>query len=236
MENTHWQAYPKGQGQNSPCSYAPATSFIVTVKGVTNFRGIDVQLLIRAFDGGSVPQAWQFQPGGCAEGAASFQPGGWGGHYKNIFTTAPALGSVEVLHNEMLYATGSCETAHGVGLLHFSSAAPAGVTRDPRIEYAVWGVAMDLTASDPSTGNPCEGGAADPAGTRGVRISPVIRIPCDDGQPVLLVADADSAVDRALYPGPYEFGYSLFWYADDSSCGYSAVTKKSWGWLKRVYR
>lgn len=236
VAHIYWQPYPKGRGQESPCSFSAVTSFIVTLKGVRSFRGVDVQLALTARDFGPVPQAWQFQPGGCADGAASFQPGGWGGYYKNIFNAAPALTGTQVLNNELLYATGSCETAHGLGLFHFSSTAPSGVARDPAVEYAVWGVAVDLTAADPATGDPCAGGIADPAGPRGVEIHPQIRIPCDDNQAVVLVVDADSSVDRVPIPGPTVFGYSLTWYGDDLSCGFSPVPKKTWGWLKRVYR
>ncbi len=248
IAHVYWQAFPRGRGLESPCSYSAVTSFIITVKGVSSFRGADVQLMM-ASRSGLVPAAWQFQAGGCAEGAASFQPGGWGGHYRNIFTTPPAMAGTQLAHNEMTFNNGSCETAHGTGFFHLSATAPTAVTRDPNIEYAVWGVAVDLTATDPSTGDPCEGGAADPLGPVSVFISPRLQIPCNGlREQAMTVLDADSATDMAFYPTLPKQIYSLGWMdapginCDNCpdyyfmGCGFTPVPKKTWGWLRRVYR
>ena len=238
--NLYWSSTLTGApilgapGRNSTSALPNA---MVTVKGLNNFRGCDVQLVINALDGGAVPAAWQAQSGGCAEGTLTFRVGG-GVASKNPFTTAPAVMGVVPSQNGQNYGTGDCRTPHGVGLYWLSAAGANGGARNPATEYTLWVINFDMHAVDPLDGvTPCEGGADDPAGPRGICINPNFRIPCNDLQRGAACAILDGNLDVDYYG----FGNAtqwITWNAQGSQAcpGVTASKAATWGGIKKLYK
>lgn len=236
----YWQNGTNGTALAARDNVAAAANLLVTVKGVNNFQGSDVQIVINALDGNSPPAAWQFQTGGCADGAATFNVGGKGGAtFKNIFSTAPAVAGVIPTQNGMSFNTLNCNTPNHVGLLWLSAAGAAGQARTAATEYGVWSINFDLTALDPADGvTPCAGGAADPAGAKGVCLNLNFRVPCNGPQQVgaIQLLDNNLAVDFATGDNGFTF---ITWNVGvlGSECPkVTPVGPTTWGKLKKSYR
>ncbi len=215
-------------------SVATPAKILVTAKGLNNFRGCDVQLVINALDGGALPAAWQFQLGGCAEGFASFDVGGKVAT-KNAFNVAPSVLGVVPSQNSFNYGTGDCRTPHGVGLFWLSAAGANGGTRNPATEYNLWMITVDLTAldlvGDPTGATPCEGGQ------RGVCINPNFRIPCNDVQRGAAVAILDGNLDVDYFAFPNGLQFTTWNGAGTTTCpGVTASRTSSWGGIKKLYK
>ena len=204
---------------------------VVTVKGVSNFRGADVQLLVNGA-GGMAPDAWNFTTTGCNAGNMTTWIGGRGGAYPNLFTSAPELQGTQTSQNWMLSDPSSCLTPHGVFLLWLCSAGAAGVARDPGTEYGVWAVKFDLSVNR----GQCAGDPGDPNGTTAVCINPNERIPCNDVQrgAVLEILDGNDVIDYL----PFAAGKALLtWGPNENFCpGVTPAAGLTWGQLRKLYR
>ncbi len=222
-------------------STAGVAKILVTAKGLVNFRGCDVQLIINALDKAGVPGAWQFQLGGCAEGFANFDVGGKVAS-KNAFNVAPSVLGVVPSQNGFNFNTGDCRSPHGVGLFWLSAAGANGGTRVLATEYNLWMITVDLATSvDPLDGvTPCEGGTADPLGPRGVCINPNFKIPCNGPQLGAAVQILDGNLDLDAFNFVQGSQY-LTWNAgsrgDGAECpNATAIRNSSWGTLKKIYK
>ena len=239
----YWQAGSTGAALSGPDNSSGTCQLVVTAKGLTNFRGADVQLVVSALDGGAMPAAWQGQTGGCAEGFINCYVGGRGGSlFPNAFTTAPAVQGTFAPQNEELYnyPGNPCITPHGIALLFLSAAGAYGETRSPSIEYALWAVSFDLANSvDPVDGvTPCGGGVSDPSGPRGVCINPNERIPCNETQRGAVVQVLDGNLDLD-YPAFVAGRVYLTWSGGSLAGACPSVTSSktsTWGSLKKLYK
>ena len=218
---------------------------LVVAKGITDFRGADVQLVINSFDESSLPMAWQAQTGGPAEGGWTAKAGGWQSGtshvWPNVFTASPALSAVSVgMDGSILYSIGRypfCTAPHGVGVVWFSAAASASVARTSTTYYSVFGFAMDFSVVPGLAGGP-----DDPAGPKAVCINPNWRLPCP--QPsvhgnVMATMDGTLAIDYL----PFENGYQYLTYSGSNplspgpGCPLSTPTRTTtWGKLRQLYR
>ena len=236
----YWQDAQTGALASTQGTGVGTPQLVVTVKGVSSFRGADVQLLVSGQSGGAVPAAWQCQSGGCNESGVSFYIGGHGG-LPNAFTSAPAVPGVAVSQNEELYATGTCATPHNFGLLWLTAAGAAGGARNPATEYAVWAVKFDLRGTAGGGPSDCDGDYLHTP--MGVCIVANERIPCNDIQrgSVMAVLDGNDAIDYA--PFAYSKAYLEWWqfctcyygYMYDPNCSVP-VKPNTWGALRRLYR
>lgn len=243
----YWQTGTNGGAQAARDNTAALPQMVVTVKGLVNFRGADVQLLVNALDKLGLPGAWQAQSGGCAEGGFGFFVGGRGGTvFRNVFTVSGVAGDTAVSgvvpsQNGINFNTGDCRTPHGVGLLWLSAAGADGHNRQVAREYAVWAISMDLNAVDPADGvTPCEGAVADPLGPRGVCVNPNFKIPCNGPQlgAALQILDGNLDTDAANFAQGFQF---LTWNAgsrgDGAECPTATpVRSTTWGTLKKIYK
>jgi hypothetical protein len=230
----YWQTGSTGAAIAARDNVAAQCQLVVTAKGLTNFAGCDVQLLINALDGGAVPASWQGQQGGCAEGFITGYPGGRGGTiFRNAFTTAPAVPGPLASQNGEFYNTGDCKTPHGVALLWLSDAGGAGVARTNTLEYALWAVNFDLLNSvDPVDGvTPCDDG-------RGVCINPNLRLPCSDSQrgAVVETLDGNFNVDFPAFVAGKTFLTHGAGAAGGSCPGVTSSKTSTWGTLKKLYK
>ncbi len=232
--NMYWQE-GTSQGLASRHSFSPTPQLIVTIKGLSNFRGADVQLGINLLNGGVLPGAWMGTgTGGCNEGNFEYFVGGRGGAYPNVFTTAPALPGLVWSQNREISENqpNDCLASPYTALLWLCAAGAAGVARDPAAEYGVWAVHFDLTAD-------CPGGYNDPQGASSVCISPDKRSPClfPVHGPVITVVDANTIKDYATFPGDSP---CLSWGpVSGGGCTVLTVTPAppaTWGQLKKLYR
>src|SRR5437773_1294431 len=66
----YWQV-GTGSGSVDRKSTDPVPQLVVTVSGVKNLRGADIQL--RLMGHGHLPEAWQVEDTGCASAAATFR-------------------------------------------------------------------------------------------------------------------------------------------------------------------
>jgi hypothetical protein len=237
----YWQTGSTGAAIAARDNTNGTCQLVVTCKGLTNFAGADVQLLINALDKSGPPPAWQGQSGGCAEGFITGYPGGRGGTiFRNAYTTAPAVPGPLASQNGEFYNTGDCKTPHNVALLWLSDAGGAGVARTSTLEYAIWAIAFDLANSvDPVDGvTPCGGGASDPNGVIGVCIAANFRLPCTDPQQgqAIETLDGNFAVDFPQFVPSFGF---LTWNsgAQGSECpNATPVLHTTWGQLKKAYK
>ncbi len=173
----YWQTGINGAGSPNNGSASPNPQFVVTCKGVQNLRGAEVQVLLSGGFGPLTP-AWQFEPGGCAEGSAQFYLGGRGGTYPNVFTATPAVPGLVIAQNSALFNTGDCRTPHGVEMLWLSCIGDSGRVRDASKEYAVWAVQFDANTHSPVDGTPCPRALDDLEVQNLVCVFPNFRIPC----------------------------------------------------------
>jgi len=229
----YWQA-GGGPGQPSRFSSDPTPQLVVTLKGVSNFRGVDVQLLVYSMSGSSVPPAWQGQAGGCNDSGVHFYIGGVGGAYENIFSTAPAVPSQVTSQNEEVFDPGDCKAPPGMALLWLCTAGAAGVPRDPSTEYAVWAIRFDLRGRAGGGPTDCEGDVRhSPAG---ICVLPNFAVPCVGARrgQVLAVLDGNLQID---YP-PFASGFSALEWWQMCNCTptgcHSPLTLGTWGRLQRL--
>ncbi len=194
---------------------------LVTVKGIHNFRGADVQLILTAGDGGRLPDAWQGNPGGCNDGNFTYGLGAVGTRYPSAFNSAPAVPGMVASQDGEVFETGDCRTTHGTGLFWLSVAGAAGEPRDPAKEYALWNIRFDFRGTAHGGPTDCPGDLGDPSGPRGVVISPNFRIPCNGPQPgaVLAVLDDNLNLDYL----PFVLGNAALGWEANPSAGLSPV-------------
>lgn len=235
----YWQVGSTGAGRPSQDDTTSTPQLVITASGVNNIMGADVQIhywslrLDRA-----MPPAWQFQSGGCAEGAAQFHVGGRGGFYPNIFSSIPAVSGLATVQNQAQFATGDCLTPHNSGLLWLSTLGAVGRDRNPLSEYAVWAVSFDLRPPSSGGGANCAGGPADPRGPVGICLHPDHRVPCNDPprEGVIELFDGNSEVDIIPFAGGRSV---LTWNSGNSGalCGSETPARRTtWGTLKRMFR
>ncbi len=175
---------------------------VVTVKGVQDLRGADVQLGVMGPEG-RVPRTWQAQPGGCAEAGFAIQRGGFGG-YPDLFSTGLKIPRLLQPASQMWfhYAKQPCLTPDSAAVIWQMAAGGEGVPRDSTVEYAVLAFRMNLRASA------CW--AADSAGAGGVCVYAFNHFPCKEKIPrgTLTLVDGTVAKDYI----PFEPGYDkLTW-------------------------
>ena len=217
-------------------STSSTPQLVVTVKGINNIRGVDLQLSVMNEGCRRPSPAWDFSSTGCNAGNVTSYPGGRGGTYPNLFTASPAVPGRVTAHEGMLVDSGDCLNPGGQFLLWLSTLGSGGVARTPTTEYGVWALKFDFTASV------CAGDLNDPAGPQAVCIVPVLHVPCSDTTEVRTwtvgIVDGNLAYDY-LY-----FNYSfrgLQWcepphmlmctiLCDDP------VRATTWGGLRKIYR
>jgi hypothetical protein len=238
LAHLYWQTGTAGFGKIERDDTTRTPQLVVTLTGINNFRGADIQIYYWALnDSRTVPAAWQFQLGGCAAAAAQFTVGGFGGSYPNIFTTSPAVPQVAVLQNEAIYNTADCVTPHGSGLLWLQAAGTAGVARNSTAEYAAWAIRFDLGAPDGSTGHSCAGGYFDPSGG-GICLYPTWRLPCGNALRVGVAGILDGNLDEDFLP--FETGrLQLTWRAGsrlDGCYNQTPARNRTWGLIRRLYQ
>lgn len=245
VAHIYWQSGSTGSALAARDNSNGMCQFVVTSKGLANFAGADVQILLCAADDGALPAAWQGQAGGCAEGfigsgatSVGLVGGRGGSLLPNAFTTAPAVPGVLASQNSEFYNTGDCKTPHNVALLWLSCAGGAGVARSSTVEYALWAVACDLANSvNPADGTtPCGGGSADPAGPHGICLIPKFFVPCSDPArgAALALLDGNLDVDFAGFaPASYYLSWSLM---VATNCFPHSVAPTTWSRIKRTYR
>jgi hypothetical protein len=231
----YWQT-GTGLGSTNRDNTGASPKMLVTVKGVNNVRGADVQILYNALDNsGIIPDAWAFWGGGCNDGSATFtvDPNS-GANYPKLLNNAAegAVTGLAVGQNGVSYATGDCRTPHGVALLWLSIAGQNGATRAATKEYGVWAVIFNTQFNGAGT---CAG---DDGTLGGICLNPNYRIPCQDVQrgPVLAVLDGNNNVDFAPY-APAKTFLTWFGTAGANVCpGVTPTAKSSWGTLKKLYK
>lgn len=236
----HWQNGATGPALSGTDASTPIAQLVVTVSGLNDFRGADVQIQYSALGGARpLPDAWQFQDGGCASGSAQFYPGGRGGStYPNAFNTSPAVPGLVVMQNQAMYATGDCLTPRNRGLLWLSAAGSAGAARNSTTEYAIWAITVDLRGTAGGGPTDCAGGSNDPSGTTGICLAPHSRIPCNEADrgAVVTLLDGNDELDYAGFSSANSY---LTWNQATSSaaCPFDgSVTRTSWGKMRKVYR
>jgi len=197
---------------------------LVTAKGITNFRGADVQIVVNAFDQSGLPGAWQ--TGAWAVTKGGFKTG-TSTVFTNIFSAVTALPGQAMGQDGSLQFQNpvSCVTPHDVGVSWFSLAGSTAVGRIITREYGVIGFTMDV----------------DPAGAgygKAVCINPNWRLPCGSGEKgnVLVVVDNNSAKDYLAFENGYQF---LTYMADAGAPGCPTSTpvgKTTWGHVRNLYK
>ncbi|MBI5836294.1 MAG: hypothetical protein HZB25_03520 [Candidatus Eisenbacteria bacterium] len=196
-----------------------AQKLLVTVKGCAMFRGADVQLLANAFDGSGLPLLWQdpiYTPkaGGWNTGSSAIFP--------NIATAVTSLTLSTSQTGDLYYNLDPCVTPHNVGTFWYSAAGAAGRARNIAIEYAVFGLVIDLSLVDP---------------TVPVCINPNYRLPCGTGEKgnVMVLVDATTVKDFCSY----ENGYQYLTYGAPGSApgcpGSTPTSSTTWGKIKHLY-
>lgn len=235
-----WQNGATGPSLSGTDLTSPIAQLLVSVSGLTNFRGADVQIQYYALGGARpLPDAWQFQDGGCASGSAQFFVGGRGGsNFPNVFNTSPAVPGLVVTQNQAMYATGDCLAPHNHGLLWLSAAGSAGAARNSAKEYAVWAITFDLRGSVNGGAADCGGSSDDPAGPTGVCLAPHSRVPCNqpDRGAVVTLLDGNDELDYAGFSAGNSF---LSWNQATSSTACpleGGLIRTSWGKMRKVYR
>ena len=238
----YWQDPATGKVLPGRDDTASTVQILVTARGLSNFRGCDVQLMVDGFDGGGVPSLWQFQPEGCAAGRASFHPGGTGkGPFPSVIKADPAMTTVVVSQDRAAHGGEGCLVPPNRLLLWFSAAGGSGVGRDSSSEYALWAITLSLPSGADTSRACLEAGAGGGATAQtGVCITPWFHIPC--GQPG---SDKGAAVD--LLDGlleedfvPFEKGFDrLTWWGgagmSASACPVAA-RKPVWGRVKTTQK
>ena len=226
-------------------STAATVKLLVTIKGVSSFRGGDVQLYVSGLDAG-LPDAWRVDPAGCNYSNYTVRQGGFNGACAAIFPSiwsacaAPLQQAVTGVQTSQPGAMRfndpiTCLTPHGLGFIWFSSAGAAGELRDPSKEYGFLGLELDLSGSEVS----CAGDLAsgDPQGTC---VAPNYHVPCSVPRgAVLAVVDAEAHLDYASFDSGH---FPLVWHAtplgpwNGGSCfSVLPVGSRSWGELRRLY-
>lgn len=232
----------------SDISRGASVKALVTVRGVRDFRGVDVQLTFGKANWVSYgyppsydwslaittpPPAWQVQSGGPAEANYAFHRGGFNGPsagiWPDFFKVAPALPGLAVTQDGTpfcCWTTGieACITPYGRGVIWLSAAGSAGVTRDPAVEYAVLGFTLDLSGN---TGRL----AGDDNSPEPVVINPDYRLPCGSGEKGNVILLVDGAARRDF--ASFEVGYKqLFWHNELIT----PVKPATWSRLRNLYR
>ncbi len=238
VAHLYWQGTPTGTGLAARDNTSGTPNILVTVTGLVEIRGADVQILINALDGNGPPPAWQFQLGGCSEGFATYNVGGKSAA-KNAFNVAPSVLGVVASQNSFNFNTGDCRTNNHTGLFWLSAAGANGGTRTPATEYNLWSINLDLATGVEADGvTPCAGGASDPAGPKGVCLNLNFRVPCNGPQLAegLELIDGSLAQDFVAAPVGNQF---LTWNVGLLAAQCPKVTPLSgttWGRLKKSYR
>jgi hypothetical protein len=213
---------------------------LVVVKGLNNFRGADVQLVINSLDASGLPEAWQAQSGGPADGCWTPKSGGWktgtSTVWPNVFTASPALPGVAVGQDGTmkfaLTGTSACVTPHDVGVIWLSQAGSAAVARTAAKEYGAFGFIMDFTVVPGLVGGPDNN-------PKGVCINSNWRLSCGVGEHgnVMAVVDSVSVKDFAAFDVGYEW---LTWngaLGGSPGCPTSTpVGRTTWGRFKHLYK
>lgn len=235
-----WQNGASGAALPGTDAVAPIVQLLVTASGISSLRGADVQIMFYGMGGSRpVPQAWQFQDGGCASGAAQFFAGGRGGTtYPNAFTSSPSVPGLIVTQNEAWVQAGDCITPRNRGVLWLSAAGSAGKARNSGREYALWAVNLDLRGTQSGGATDCSGNADDPSGPVSICLSAHERIPCEDPDhgASLLLLDDNNDVDVANYTLSNSF---LTWNqpGPEALCPYDGgAVRTTWGRMRRAYR
>lgn len=168
---------------------------VVTVRGVRDLRGADVQLTLEG--AGSLPPYWQAQPGGCAESLAVFKPGGFGGAYPDAFISGtPIVGMLTMAHG-MFYQVrrNPCITPDSTGTIWLATAGAAGEARDSTVEYALCAFRLDLRKARAA----CPGGAR-AAGSQGLCLYVNNHIPCIRTAPTMAITVVDNLTVKDFVP------------------------------------
>jgi hypothetical protein len=221
-------------------SYEGYPRCLITVKGVRSFRGAEVQAWVQACDLGELAAAWQAQPGGCAEGADRAYGGGFHSGsatlFPSILTADPPVAALDVSRpGSMFYGPGDCWARSRTATIWYSALGAAGVTRNPTIEYGVFGYTLYLTSG-------CEGGLDSPSAPACVWIWPMLRQSCHSGCKgnVIAITDANGDVDYAPFA---PLGRYLSWWGSPGvgDMGYlydctTPVAPATWGSVRRLYR
>lgn len=217
-------------------------TFGVVVRGVTSFRGADVQFQMRSATFSEVSPSWQWwtdgSSSGCASGAQTFTRGfassGSGPAADSIYNcwggsgTLNVPGQVDLQAAVQYHNAGPCLTPSPYDMVWMSSEGSGGATRAPQKAYGVFRLVVDQNFG-------CDGGCSNP--------SPMCsfvsyRQPCSDPQnprgAVVRVIDKNGNSDylplltsHLTWNWPPNFGF----------CPYSdAVRSSTWGRIRAAYR
>lgn len=216
--------------------------FIVSVAGLTNFRGADVQIFINGV-GQQLPPAWQMQTGGCnGDNFLNTLSRSFASPYPTAFTgvSGVADGQMQMYYN---WTGSSCNlTPHGVGFLWLESVGVNGAAKTATTRYGLYTVAVDLSQGlcpgdcayiDPNTGQPIQNAP--------VCIAPNFQAYCTDknhpyGYGVYGVLDGNLLYDYVTCPANVAY---LTWNPAGAALdcpGVVPVGPTSWGKLKNMYR
>jgi hypothetical protein len=235
----YWMSAASSSGtpltaRNSVASTAAA---LVTVRGVTSVRGVELQIIVAALDRTGLPGCWQY---------ASFfsRQGGWRTATSSVLPPLLSANNVAdgdtAVRSVIPFKEGSTidyhDPAHpqwtpnNCGLIWYQAFAPIsyGRIRNPSKEYAVIGFGIT-----PDT-DPMEEPWCLP-----VCINPNLRIGYGDHDNVtaILIGDANKSLDLC----PFENGYRNLVYGDASlyaGCPEvtTPATAATWGSVRRLYR
>jgi hypothetical protein len=218
----------------SQSSTSALPKLLITVKGVSSFRGADVQLWEGDDEGVGLPAYLQTQAGGCAEGYDSPRGGGFNSGsaatWPSIFSADPPVPELSVSRpGSLLYNTADCWAPSPWGMIWYSASGSAGVAREPATEYGVFGLTLvvDYDCMDP------------PGWPKPAWIWPVCRQSCHSGcmGSAIAITDANGAVDYV----PFEAGYGhlTLGYAFPDTRWFACTTPvapATWGSVRRLYR
>ncbi len=219
-------------------STAGTAKALITLKGVTDFRGGDVQLFVATMEAsGALTEAWSAYSGGAAEANYTPKSGGFNNGtaatFPNIFTASPALPGVATSQTGVMkfHEPGGCITVADWGTIWLSTAGSAGVARTSTTEYGFFGFTLDLTtglANDANSGSP-----------KGVCIYPSYHNPCNQvgnpRHPSMAIVDGAAIKDYPVFETGFTF---LTWFGDVGTklCpDIVPVPVKSWGQVRRLY-
>jgi len=215
----------------------------VTIKGLSNFRGADVQLVINSLTASGLPPAWQATGvGGPADGNYSVK---WYSYnttlFPDAFLTTTAGGVVTgIVKTQDASAVNyqntasACLTPHNVGLIWLSAAGAAGKGRVSTVEYGVLGWKMLLCTGC------CVGDI--PNGPIGVCIAPNFRQPCSAGEQGLKMQTVDATATKDMVPFSSPNFCWLTWFgiqhpgSPNNPCWLvTPAANTTWGQIKRLY-
>jgi len=220
-------------------STSATPELVVTVKGVSNVAGADVQLLLNSLDGLPVPECWLGNgTGGCADTSGTCTITHLSGFtYQKLFGSNTVTTTQEGMYYN--FTDNPCLTPHGVALIWFSGAIPTGISRTTTVEYGIFQASFDQSGTGGTWGVGCPGDLGN--SPRAVCINANFRQPCMGSYQLGAKMDlVDNNLDEDF--APFVAGYQwLTWEASQIAHGTSCpdVTpsqKSTWGSLRRLYR